>query len=452
MLFSPGFMTNKIIASDVQVFSCCLKYFKVKLIMTKYVFLLMLTSSIVMAAPEVRVSGFGTLGVVTTDSEDFGYRADFSKPGGVFKNDINFAESTNLGMQFDIIATRDIDIVVQAVYRDQAELNLDSVLNLAFVRYAPNPNWSFRLGRTAYDLFLLTEYRDIGYAYTWAHVPSEIYGVIPHRYLDGVDVTYSQPLGDLTFSAKLFYGQNKFAITAFSSPNAPLFRTDNIVGLALDFQSVNWDIAVNHTQLKFDSQALKPLIDGVTQLDALVPNFSAIWPNAVNFVNAADIDNKKGTYTSVSGQYRFATVTVISELAKINTDSLSVQGIESGYLSGIYHSNAHNFFVSIAFSQSEKFDLDDNSINLPALTQVPGAVELYRTSTFLLGFYNLNQKTVSVGWRWDFDENMSFKLQLDHTRIDEGGSTFWQPPVENDATDNRTGHVNALFANLSFFF
>ncbi|MFT6284793.1 MAG: hypothetical protein ACJAXM_001268 [Arenicella sp.] len=427
-------------------------FVKAVLMMTKFVFLLMLVSSTVLAGPDLSISGFGTIGGVATDSDEFGYRADFSKPSGVFKGDLDFAESTTLGIQLDIIANDEIDMIVQAVYRDQEELNLDTVLNLAFIRYAPSANWSFRLGRTAYDLFLLTDYRDIGYAYTWAHVPSEIYGVIPHRYLDGVDVTYSQPIGDLTFSAKLFYGENEFAVTAFNSPDAPSFRFDNIIGLALDFQSINWDVAVNHTQLKFDSQAIKPLVVGIKQLDALVPNFSAIWPNAVDFVNAADLDNRRGTYTSVSGQYRFDTVTVMSELAKINTDSLSVQGVESGYLSGIYHRNAHNFFASIAFSQSEKFDLDASGINLPALAQVPSGLEAYSASKLLLNYYSLNQKTVSVGWRWDFEVNMSFKLQVDHTRIDKGGSTFWQPPIENDTTDNRTGHVNALFANLSFLY
>jgi len=134
--------------------------------MTRCVFILLLMSNLVWASPDVSISGFGTIGVVTTDSDYFGYRADFSKSGGVFKDDFDFAESTNLGIQFDIIATEEIDIVVQAIYRDQQELNLDTALNLAFVRYAPNANWSFRLGRTAYDLFLLTEYRDIGYAYT----------------------------------------------------------------------------------------------------------------------------------------------------------------------------------------------------------------------------------------------------------------------------------------------
>jgi hypothetical protein len=418
--------------------------------MSKCFILLVLASSFVFAEPEVRISGFGTIGVVTTDSDDFGYRADFSKTGGVFKNDIDFAENTNLGMQLDIIATDEIDFVVQAVYRDQQKLNLDTVLNLAFVRYSPNANWLFRFGRTAFDLFLLTEYRDIGHAYTWAHVPNEIYGVIPHRYLDGVDVTYSRPVGDLTFSAKLFYGKNEFAITAYSDPNADTFRLDDIIGLAFDLQSMNWDIAVNHTHLKFDSQEAEPLIFGINQLNSLVPTFSDIWPNALDFANDIKLDNSKGNYLSVSGQYRFNNVTVISELAKTSNNSLASKGTDSGYLSGIYHNNTHNFFASIAFSQTEKFDLDASGINLNALAQIPGGTELYVGSQLLLNYYSINQQTMSVGWRWDYDENMSFKLQLDHTQIDEGGSTFWQPPTEDDMTHSRTGHVNALFANVSF--
>jgi hypothetical protein len=155
----------------------------------KSAFCLLLVSNFAWAAPDVRVSGFGTIGFVTTDSKDFGYRADFSKSGGVFKDEFDLAESTNLGIQLDIIASDQIDFVFQGIYRDQEDLDLGSALNLAFIRYAPTANWSFRLGRTAFDLFLLTEYRDIGYAYSWVHVPTEIYGVIPHRYLDGVDVT-----------------------------------------------------------------------------------------------------------------------------------------------------------------------------------------------------------------------------------------------------------------------
>lgn len=418
--------------------------------MSKYLFILVIVSTGIWAEPEFRMSGFGTIGLVTTDSEEFGYRADFSKTGGVFKNDIDFAEGTNLGVQFDIIATDEIDFVVQAVYRDELDLNLETALNLAFVRYAPNANWSFRLGRTAYDLFLLTEYRDIGYAYSWAHVPSEIYGVVPHRYLDGIDLTYSRPLGDLAFSGKLFYGQNEFPLTAYGSSSAGMFRLANTTGIALDFQSINWDIAINHTKLKFDSQVTEPLILALQQLDANVPNFSVIWPEVLDFANDIELDNRSGTYTSISGQYRFNIVTVITEFAKISSESLAVQGVKSGYLSAIYHSNAHNFFTSIAFSDSEQFDLVD--INLTALQQVPSGLEAYAGAELLLNYFSINQKTLSVGWRWDFAQNMSFKLQLDHTRIGEGGSTFWQPPVEDDSTHKRRGRINALFANVSFLF
>jgi hypothetical protein len=68
-------------------------------------------SNFAWAATDVRVSGFGTIGFVTTDSKDFDYRADFSKSCGVFKDEFDLAERTNLGIQLDIIASDQIDFV-----------------------------------------------------------------------------------------------------------------------------------------------------------------------------------------------------------------------------------------------------------------------------------------------------------------------------------------------------
>ncbi|XOV80869.1 MAG: hypothetical protein ACFHVJ_07960 [Aestuariibacter sp.] len=404
----------------------------------------------VQSSPTVNVSGFGTIGLVVTDSDEFGYRADFSRTGGVFDGDFDFAQTSNLGVQFDFIASPNFDAVVQVIYRDQQDYTFDSVLNLAFARYSPTPNWSMRVGRTALDLFLLTEFRDIGFAYPWAHVPSEIYGVIPHRHLDGLDISYSRPAGKGTFSAKVFFGESEFGVTAFSSPTVTPLNLDNIFGLALDYQTFEWDIALNHTQVKFDSQLITPLVNGINALSSQVPGFELIWPNAVAMANGIELNNRTGKYTSISGQYRADRMTFMSEIAQIRADTLSVQDVLSGYISGVYHAGKHNFFLSLACSSTDQFENSD--VNIPLLQQVPFATELFLEAQGVLSFYNVNQKTFSLGWRWDFTDNMSFKLQWDHTRINSGGSTLWQPPQAQSSMTKPEGHVNALFSNLSFTF
>lgn len=420
--------------------------------MNKFVMLLIMAPSIVIAKPDIQVSGFGTVGVVINNSDEFGYRADFSKKSGVFNGDIDLAEATKLGIQFDLILSPEIDAVMQVVYRNQDEINFDNSVNLFFVRYSPNANWSFRAGRTAFDLFLLTEYRDINYAFPWTHVPTGVYGVLPHRYLDGADITYSQPIGAQTLSAKVFYGSTKSEVNAFSSSESVSANFDDIAGLAIDYQSLNWDLALNHTTMKIDSKSLVPLIDGITTLDMFVPNFNFIWPNAVSFIRQADLDNKRALYTSISGKYRFDTVTLISELATSSSDTLSLKKVNTGYTSAIYHMGEHNYFASFGVSRSNGFDITSIGVNVDALAQVPGGLEIYEATRLAINYYTTNQRTFSLGWRWDFAEKISFTVQVDHTEITNGGSTFWQPPQTNSPADIRTGSVNTLFANVSFLY
>jgi len=193
-----------------------------------------------------------------------------------------------------------------------------------------------------------------------------------------------------------------------------------------------------------------PLVNGIKLLNAQVPGFDQIWPGAVSLADGMEIDNTKGTYTSVGGQYYMAAMTIIAELARIEAESLSVPNVTSGYISGIYHAGTHNFFSSFAFSQTGRFAIDE--VNLTLLQQIPGGLDVYLNTQMALGFYNVNQQTFSVGWRWDFSEKMSLKLQWDHTRINSGGSTFWQPADMLGNLDKPTGHVNTLFSNVSFAF
>ncbi|TMP21651.1 hypothetical protein CWB99_24065, partial [Pseudoalteromonas rubra] len=73
----------------------------------------------------------------------------------------------------------------QWVLKSHPDYSLGDVTQLAFLSYSPKPNWTIKAGRTAFDLFMMSPYRNIGYAYTATHAPIEFYGLIPHRSIDG---------------------------------------------------------------------------------------------------------------------------------------------------------------------------------------------------------------------------------------------------------------------------
>ncbi|MCW8109513.1 hypothetical protein OPS25_13465 [Alteromonas ponticola] len=417
----------------------------------KLFYLLILCTSIPsMAEPSVNVSGFGALGIVVNDSDQFGYRSDFSKPEVVTADDIDIKQTSKLGVQIDFIASPTVDAVFQAIYRDQHDVSVDNLVNLAFVRYSPNADWSFRLGRTAYDLFLLTEYRDIDFALPWAHVPSEIYAMIPHRFIDGADITHSRRWGNMTLSGKIFAGESEYGVAAYDTDDVVDLNLDNIIGLALDAQTIDWDLALNHTRVKFDSSLISPLSNGLLLLNQQVPMASMLWPTITAVAQGLEINNSEGRYTSIGGQYRFDTVTLMSELAHTESDNLVVDNIRSGYFSAIYHAGNHNWFATIAASRAGKFHF--GMVNEAALSQIPGAAEALANARFFLNFYCVNQTTLSLGWRWDFAENVSLKMQWDHTKIVEGGSSLRHSPVIGAHSNAPRGHVNTFFSNVSVAF
>ncbi|XQF91864.1 hypothetical protein ACOBV9_09245 [Pseudoalteromonas espejiana] len=87
--------------------------------------------------------------------------------------------------------------MVQVVIQDHAYKSFDNFLELAFVRYRPTRHWAIRAGRLNSDLYLLSEYPYVGYAYLWVRPPHSYYSFanIASNF-DGVDVEYSKAIND----------------------------------------------------------------------------------------------------------------------------------------------------------------------------------------------------------------------------------------------------------------
>jgi len=71
---------------------------------------------------DIEFSGFGTFGLVSTDSKFYGYRRDISQEDGAFENEVNFKSGSVFGFQFDANINNTLDAVFQGVYRDQNDL------------------------------------------------------------------------------------------------------------------------------------------------------------------------------------------------------------------------------------------------------------------------------------------------------------------------------------------
>jgi hypothetical protein len=385
---------------------------------------------------QFQFSGFATLGAVISDSEHHGYRKNVGSDGAVYSGEVDFKQHSLLGLQADWAISSSFNFVYQGVLRDLPEPSFDRYTTLAFLRYEVNTNWSIRAGRTAPDLFLLTEYRDVDFSYIWATAPNEVYGIIPYRSIDGIDVTYQQRGYGGVFKTKLFTGSSEAEISG--STIVEEIKIEDIIGISLSFDHFNWLVQAKHTQVTIanEPQSNTSVIDIINT----VPNF--LWPNSEVFADSLVMTGEEVDYSSVSGQYQWQNWLVSAELSRIDSDSEVISQIISGYAALSYQINAHQFYSVYAFTDSNTYVFDEPGVNEVVLE------ELIHGITGLMNFYTANQQTISLGWRWDVTNYMASSLQWNYTKVEEAGSILWL----NTSDHNEAEEINTFLLTLSMVF
>jgi hypothetical protein len=385
---------------------------------------------------KLEFSGFATLGVVYSDSDHHGYRKNVGSNGAVYAGDVDFKQHSLLGLQADWSISSSFDAVYQGVLRDLPEPSLDRYTTLAFLRYELNMNWSVRVGRTAPDIFLLTEYRDVDFSYIWATAPSEVYGIIPYRSIDGLDITYSKRSFGGVFKTKLFTGSSEAEISGNSIVEE--IKIEDIIGISLSFDHFNWIVNAKHSQVIIanEPKSNSSLVEIINQ----VPDF--LWPNSQSFAQSILMTGQKVNYSSLSGQYQWDNWLASAELSQIDSDSDVISRINSGYASLSYQFNAHQLYSIYAFTDSNTYVFDEPEVNEVVLE------ELIQGTTELMNFYSANQHTISLGWRWDVTNDIASTFQWNYTKVEDAGSILWLNTPEHNEAEN----INTFLFNLSMVF
>ncbi len=393
-------------------------------------------------------SGFGTLGIMSSDSSRYGSRLDISQSDGSFNNHIDYKNSTALGLQLDYSLNNNTHFVFQSVYKNQSHLDLDTTTRLAFVQYSPAANWSLRVGRTAIDLFLLTQFRDVGFGYTWAHAPTEVYGLVPFRHRDGADITYQSKLLGHNLVTSIFAGQSRASIATYD------FKTHidlaEVYGLSFNLNAYNWSLQwrYSNASLNTDNVSYYGLIEGLTAISQ-IPGFNSIWPNhEITLINLENT-NEKIDYISFAGQYDWQRWSYLIEASTLQPKQEIISDTTAAYASVIYHDDNTSYYGVYSVVLSNGINIDNQNVDLAALSNIPGGIDIYEGVEIAFSFYSASQSTLSLGWRWNISSNLALKFQWDHTQIDAHGGAIW---LNKELSTSPKASVNTLFSNVSFIF
>lgn len=398
----------------------------------------------------LRFNGFGTLGLTHTDGPaDWGFRRDISQPpnqGGT-RGDTD----SRLGLQVNYAATSRLELVAQVLLKRRvSEAPLIDSLEWAFASYQPAAGWTVRLGRVNPDAFLLSDYRNVGFAYLWARPEIGFYGALPLYSIDGADITRVWNLGATRWKAKLFSGEGAAYGSSMGQPGSKLIA-HNISGLTLstEWEGLTFRATAVHARLVLqNATALERLSDGLGAVRQLpLPETAA---QAAELQRRLSLSPGELTFAELGIAYEGSEWLASAELSTINGSFAADHG-KNGYVSLGRRFGPVTLFGMLAASRSSGSDAvaPDWGTSLAPVLGPQAAARLQQLGTgaaMAVNAQRQTQRSISFGLRWDLQPQLALKLQWDRYRIGANGHLLWA----NGTPDAETANVGT--AVLDFIF
>ena len=367
------------------------------------------------AQDAVRISGFGT-GALTWTNTD---KAEFARPnqaGGATK-DVTTGVDSNFGVQADYAVNSWLSVTGQGLVRKDAQDDFGAELAWAFAKAKVSDDVSIRVGRMGLPAFMISDYRNVGYANTMLRPPAEVYSQMLFNTVDGADVIWQHSYADTTYTAQFAVGKSKVDIAGGPSLEGRRVTALNLVAehgpLTVRFGRVDGRLTLNN------SASLATLLN---TLNTVAAGYK--FPQAAQLAKDIDVRDKKASFTSLGATLDWNDIVVQSEYAKRKTDSY-INDTTSWYVMGGYRIGKFLPYYSHA-----KLSIDGSVHNgmpaacpagypaacTPTLATLNGIV----SNLSYTGVGQAEQQTDSIGLRWDFRSSVALKVQFDRVRPNKG--------------------------------
>lgn len=415
-----------------------------------------------------RMSGFGTLGVSKTNNDE----AKFNYPGqgGGSDKEYGLHPDTKVAVQGTYAVTDTISATAQVMTKYRAESAYVPEFEWAFLKWQATPGLTVRGGRMGAPFFMISDFRDVGYANTTVRPNLDVYGQVPVSSFEGLDVTYQFTAGPATMNATAYAGS---ASADFSSarrksgdPIAPgvteldpsRFKLKNLVGLNFTSEFDNGlTLRFGHSQGKISLSS--PSVDAL--LAGTAAPSAALLRAAVN--STVVIDEEDVSFTGIGATYDSGTLVLSAEYTKRRSDSF-ISDTTGWYVNAGYRVGSFTPYVGVS-----RLKVDDANRSNPLSALLPVGVTtapqspaqaqasvVARGVQGLLNVQKLTQRTVTAGVRWDFMPSAALKVQFDQVRkpADSYGLFYTTDPGTEDAKSflREKRKVNVVTLSVDFVF
>ncbi|MFA3790870.1 hypothetical protein AB6T38_07115 [Aliiglaciecola sp. SL4] len=392
----------------------------------------------------LRISGFGTLGLTSTDAPDgWGFRRDIAQPSndGGLRGDID----SRLGLQFNYAPTAQFELVGQFVLKRRSSYTPASdAIEWAFAAYRPLPDFTMRVGRVNIDAFLAADYRNVGFAYSFARPPVEFYGSLPHS-LDGIDINKDMQFDDSFWRFKVYAGRSHSGDLAFDGRTT----IKPIYGLTVSRESngLTLRLGLAYAGLASNPTIIKPLLEGLDSM-AAVP-IPEVVSQVESFQSRLDNTDSHGIYHSFAMNYDLLDWLWTFEMTKV-TGHPSTR-LTAGYAGIGKRIGSVTLLAGYSRISTPKLPVSAPDWVTP-LTPILGEAVAFQAqaiasaSALAVNSSGANQHSISLGARWDFRHNMALKVQWDQVSVDEYGARLWA----NGTLESTNADVYSVLVDFVF--
>jgi hypothetical protein len=372
--------------------------------------------------PAVTISGFGTAALTATDTDDAEYVRPNQASGA--KKKARTGVDSNFGLQATAKFSNNFSGTVQGLVRKNANDYYGAELAWAFLKYKFNDDFTFRLGRMGTPIYMISDFRNVGYANTMIRPPAEVYRQVNGGFFEGADVVYQHGFGDSTLTAQFGVGHSKT-----KSPGNSYVEFKPVTALHVLWENGPFTLRLGRADATFD------VVDNTT-LNTLMATLNSVGLTQV----ATDfkITDVKGSFTSVGAMLDYKNFLVQTEYAIRKTESRAVMDTTSWYAMFGYR---HGKLTPYYYHGNVKQDSPRTYAGLPTtgpLAPVTGFVNAVAKAGL--------QSTDAIGVRWDFHKSAALKVQIDRVKPKDGAGAFI------NAKPAFTGPVNVYAAGIDFVF
>lgn len=367
------------------------------------------------------VSGFGTAAVTVTDTNDAQYARPLQLKGAT-KSPRSSVDS-NLGIQATAKFNDRVSVTAQGLARENGRGFFGTELAWAFVKVKISDSLSIRLGRVGAPVYMISDFRNVGYANTMIRPPAEVYRQVNFDSFDGGDVLYQHSFGDTTVTAQAAIGNVKSAV---SEKARVTFRPATALNLAIEHGP--FTVRLGHAFGKFT-------LKNSVSYDGLLTSLNRFGFKAVaDQIDITDVDSE---FNSVGFTMDHNNFLMQTEYAKRTSESRVAADTSSYYAMFGYRSGKFTPYYSVA---SVKQDVP-RTFGMPTTGRFASL-----TAGTLLGTNAPLTTTHAIGVRWDFKKSAALKAQLDHVKPEDGAGGFVNPKP------GFTGPVNVFAVGVDFVF